>query len=280
MARTSSRATEGPTSKRVSSRWLDGFMDLFRASTRSRESAKQAELVASTELRRAGSSPNAVDVDRRRRSSQRREAVNVVAIEVDLLTDEEKRRKQMRLFVVSLRWQIFLLLTAFVDIALMIVEIANPDAAMAVVIVTIFVLVIFAIDLMLRWYAYRLLNLRSAWFWFDLLIVSASVILSIVTAASADLLAAERGDVGTSAEVATATTTSTRGARAIRGVVMTGARCARCASPESWCSSRRQAGRACVTSPGKTSSGMSIWRRASTSMSRTSYPACPRRRRQ
>ena len=98
----------------------------------------------------------------------------------------------MRLFVVSLRWQIFLLLTAFVDIALMIVEIANPDAAMAVVIVTIFVLVIFAIDLMLRWYAYRLLNLRSAWFWFDLLIVSASVILSIVTAASADLLAAER----------------------------------------------------------------------------------------
>ena len=221
MARTSSRATEGPTSKRVSSRWLDGFMDLFRASTRSRESAKQAELVASTELRRAGSSPNAVDVDRRRRSSQRREAVNVVAIEVDLLTDEEKRRKQMRLFVVSLRWQIFLLLTAFVDIALMIVEIANPDAAMAVVIVTIFVLVIFAIDLMLRWYAYRLLNLRSAWFWFDLLIVSASVILSIVTAASADLLAAERGDVGTSAEVATATTTSTRGARAIRGVVMT-----------------------------------------------------------
>ena len=82
---------------------------------------------------------------------------------------------------------------------------------------TAVVLLVFALDVMLRVHAYRGLLLRcgrrlrsNAWFWFDLGVVAASVALYLVGL----LLEEEAAAAGSNAA------TATRGGKALRGVVV------------------------------------------------------------
>ena len=83
-------------------------------------------------------------------------------------------RERLRRFVMSIKWQFFLLITALIDVCMLIVESSEGETS-AINWITAIVLTIFCIDLGLRAYAYRKLLLRSPWAWFDFIVVGASV---------------------------------------------------------------------------------------------------------
>lgn len=81
---------------------------------------------------------------------------------------EWTRRQRMRRMLVSCKWQLFLLLTAAVDIGMLVAEVelgvdtmeSDKVARMTVHMVTAAVLGVFVLDLLLRVYTYRGLLLR------------------------------------------------------------------------------------------------------------------------
>ena len=121
-------------------------------------------------------------------------------------------RQKARWIIEGWKWQLFLLLTAFVDLSMLFVEIAvGPDAGVAVTIVTSFVLLIFVIDLLARYYIFRCkLLVGSYWFWFDFIVVAVSVVLFAVGLAV--------GSFG--AEAGASGATVARGGKALRGLIV------------------------------------------------------------
>ena len=98
----------------------------------------------------------------RRRSEHRRKAL-VEAQGGKRVGERWTRRQWLRRMLVSAKWQGFLLATAGVDMAMLIVEIHAPRVMPLVNTVTALVLGVFGLDLALRVYTFRSLLLRSVW---------------------------------------------------------------------------------------------------------------------
>lgn len=145
------------------------------------------------------------------RSVRRREKLEAVRRHGGHAAGEKQTsRERIRRLVMSLKWQLLLLLTALVDVMMLIVEGANPEAQTAVDVVTAVVLSLFVVDLSLRAHAYRKLLLRSPWAYFDVIVVGLSIILYFVGLAAEDDMSA----------ATTAPTSAARGGRAVRGIVL------------------------------------------------------------
>ena len=128
-------------------------------------------------------------------------------------------RERLRRFVMSIKWQFFLLITALIDVCMLIVESSEGETS-AINWITAIVLTIFCIDLGLRAYAYRKLLLRSPWAWFDFIVVGASVILYFVGLAQPEDLSVNVTYVAaTGTSEAGGATSAARGGRAVRGLV-------------------------------------------------------------
>ena len=109
------------------------------------------------------------------------------------------------------KWQLFLLVVAFIDLAMLFVELnAGPGAIIPVAVVTFIVLSIFVVDLLIRYYAFRNKLFNSFWFWFDFLVVAFSIVLFLVGL----------GFGSTDADVGQTGSTAARGGKALRGMII------------------------------------------------------------
>jgi hypothetical protein len=120
-------------------------------------------------------------------------------------------RERVRLFVFALKWQLFLLVTALVDVLMLVAEGASSseETPVAVNVVTAIVLFIFLFDLGLRAYAFRCMMLKRPWAWFDSIVVGVSIVLFVVSLAFESSAASGGG----------AAASATRGGRALRGLM-------------------------------------------------------------
>ena len=117
----------------------------------------------------------------------------------------------------GIKWQLALILICCLDVAMLVVESANGSSNVLVHVVTALVLSAFVLDIAIRFYTYRtrLLACHSAasvWFYFDVLVVGASVIFFFWALAIAE----EATSTAASATPAAAA----RGAKALRGVIL------------------------------------------------------------
>ena len=121
-------------------------------------------------------------------------------------------RQRVRWAVEGWQWQATLLITALVDVAMLIVELSNTtkSAQITVATVTSIVLLIFVVDLLIRYYVFRCRLFTSCWFWFDFSIVTASVVMFIIGLA----LNSPGAEVGSSGA------TVARGGKALRGLIV------------------------------------------------------------
>ena len=84
-------------------------------------------------------------------------------------------REHCRRMLLSLRWQAAVLAAAAADVSMLFADLAGAPHSL-VLAVTALVLGLFCIDVLLRTFAYRRLLLRSAWFWFDVAVLVASLV--------------------------------------------------------------------------------------------------------
>ncbi|KAL1499580.1 hypothetical protein AB1Y20_011780 [Prymnesium parvum] len=114
---------------------------------------------------------------------QRKSLVDAVAVHGGHATGiVMAQREACRRFLATLRWQIFLLGAALIDISVLLVNLAEGDDANLVVgeVATVVVLVVFTVDIILRLYTFRFLFFRFLWNWFDLIVVVVSVALLLL----------------------------------------------------------------------------------------------------
>jgi len=120
-------------------------------------------------------------------------------------------RQRARWMIEGWKWQLFLLVVAFIDIAMLFVELnAGPGAMIPVAVVTFVVLFIFVVDLIIRYYAFRNKLFSSFWFWFDFFVVAFSIVLFLIGL----------GFGSTDAEVGQSGSTAARGGKALRGMIV------------------------------------------------------------
>ena len=120
-------------------------------------------------------------------------------------------RQRARWMIEGWKWQLFLLVVAFIDLAMLFVELnAGPGAIIPVAVVTFIVLSIFVVDLLIRYYAFRNKLFNSFWFWFDFLVVAFSIVLFLVGL----------GFGSTDADVGQTGSTAARGGKALRGMII------------------------------------------------------------
>ena len=91
------------------------------------------------------------------------------------------KREACRRFIATMRWQIFLLAAALIDLAVLINDLYKNDKADIHLsdVTTAVVLAIFAVDIVLRLFTFRSLFFRFFWNWFDLIVVVLSLGLLI-----------------------------------------------------------------------------------------------------